>query len=93
MTNPDANFDSLLDAFSDLIAAKLGARLAGSAREGGKVQKRLLSVEEAAVYLGRSKEAVQHMIASGKLPVVKSDRRVFLDVKDLDQWIDRCKIQ
>jgi excisionase family DNA binding protein len=93
MINPDANFDSLLDAFSDLIAAKLGARLAGSARESGKVQKRLLSVEEAAVYLGRSKEAVQHMIASGKLPVVKSDRRVFLDVKDLDQWIERSKMQ
>jgi len=89
--NPESNFDALLDVFSDLIAAKLGARLAG--REGGKIQKRLLSVEEAAAYLGRTKEAVQHMIAAGKLPTVKSDRRVFLDVRDLDQWIERSKIQ
>jgi hypothetical protein len=55
--NPESNFDALLDVFSDLIAAKLGTRLAG--REGGKIQKRLLSVEEAAAYLGRTKEAVQ----------------------------------
>ena len=89
--SPDTNFDALLDVFSDLIAAKLGARLAG--REGGKMQKRLLCVEEAAEYLGRTKEAVQHMIAAGKLPTVKSDRRVFLDVRDLDQWIERAKIQ
>jgi excisionase family DNA binding protein len=52
-----------------------------------------LNVEEAAVYLGRTKEAVQHLIAAGKLPVVKPDRRVFLDIRDLDQWIEQCKIQ
>lgn len=89
--NPAPNFEALLEVFSDLIAAKLGARLAG--REGGKIQKRLMSVEEAAAYLGRTKEAVQHMIATGKLPTVKSDRRVFLTVSDLDLWIQRAKIQ
>ena len=82
-----------MEAFSDLVAAKLGARLAGPGRESGKVQKRLLSVEEAAVYLGRTKEAVQHLIAAAKLPVVKADRRVFLDIKDLDRWIEQSKIQ
>jgi excisionase family DNA binding protein len=93
MNTTVANFDTLLDTFSDLIAAKVGARLAGPGREGGKVQKRLLSVEEAAVYVGRTKEAVQHLIAAGKLPVVKADRRVFLDIRDLDLWIDQCKTQ
>jgi excisionase family DNA binding protein len=91
--NTDANIEMLLNAFSDLIAARLSTRLADSGREGGKIRKRLLSVNEAAVYLGRTREAVQHMVASGKLPVVKSDRRVFLDIKDLDQWIQGCKIQ
>jgi excisionase family DNA binding protein len=93
--NPGTSFDALLDVFSDLIAAKVGARLSGreGGREGGKVQKRLLSVEEGAEYLGRTKEAVQHMIAAGKLPIVKSDRRVFLDVRDLDAWIERSKVQ
>lgn len=31
------------------------------------------------------------MIAGGKLPVVRADRRVFLDVRDLDRWIDANK--
>jgi excisionase family DNA binding protein len=52
---------------------------------------RLLSVEQAAVYLGRTKEATQQLISGGKLPTVRSDRRVFLDIKDLDRFIDTHK--
>jgi excisionase family DNA binding protein len=44
-------------------------------------------VEQAAVYLGRSKAAVQHMIQAGTLPVVRDGRRVFLDVHELEKWI------
>jgi excisionase family DNA binding protein len=87
------NIDILLNAFTELIAAKVGALLGGAGGEGGKIRPRLLTVEEAATYLGRSKEAVQHMIACGKLPTVRSDRRVFLDRNDLDQWIEQSKIQ
>ncbi len=92
MNHPES-LDAILNAFSDLLAVKVAERLSGSGREGGKIRKRLLTVEEAAVYLGRTKEAVQHLIAAGKLPTVKSDRRVFLDIKDLDQWIEQSKIQ
>ncbi len=28
------------------------------------------------------------MIASGKIPVVRDGRRVFLDVRTLDHWIE-----
>jgi excisionase family DNA binding protein len=87
------NLETILNAFSDLVAVKVAERLAGTGREGGKIRKRLLTVEEGAVYLGRTKEAVQHLVAAGKLPTVKSDRRVFLDIKDLDQWIEQSKIQ
>ena len=54
--------------------------------------KRLYSVEEAADFLGRTKEAVQHLIASGKIPTVRSDRRVFLDREDLERWIQSGKV-
>ena len=93
MGNDAANLDIILNAFSDLLAGKVAERLASSGREGGKIRKRLLTVEDAAMYLGRTKEAVQHLVAAGKLPTVKSDRRVFLDIKDLDQWIEQSKIQ
>ena len=89
----DTDFNTILNAFSDMIAAKSSERMAESGREGGKVQQRLFTVEDAALYLGRTKKGVQHVIASGKLPTVKSDRRVFLDRKDLDEWIERGKTQ
>jgi excisionase family DNA binding protein len=89
----DTNLATILNAVSDLIAAQSSQRLAEFGREGGRVRPRLFSVEDAALYLGRSKKAVQHLIAFGKLPTVKADRRVFLDRKDLDEWIERSKSQ
>ena len=53
---------------------------------------RLLTVEEAAEYLGRTVWGVREMIYSGKLPAVKIDRRVQLDVKDLERLIERNKV-
>ena len=87
----DTHLNALLYAVSDLITAESGRRSAESGREAGKVLPRLFTVEEAARYLGRTRKAVEHMIAAGKLPTVKADRRVFLDRKDLDEWIERGK--
>lgn len=58
-----------------------------------RVPKRLYSVEEAGIYLGRTAWAVREMIYAGKLPCIKDGRRVLLDVRDLDTWIDRNKTQ
>lgn len=84
------DIDALLDVLADRLAEKVRARLA---HDGGGVAvgPRLLTVEQGAAYLGRTKEAVQHLIASGRVPTVRTDRRVFLDVRDLDRWIDDCK--
>jgi excisionase family DNA binding protein len=83
------DIDGLIDVFAERVAAKLRDQPADPG--GGAMKPRLLTVEQAAVYLGRTKEAVEHMIAGGKLPVVRADRRVFLDVRDLDRWIDANK--
>jgi excisionase family DNA binding protein len=55
------------------------------------VQPALLSVPQAAVYLGRSEQSIQHLIFSHELPVVRCGRRVHLDRRDLDQWIEKNK--
>jgi excisionase family DNA binding protein len=88
-----ADNDMTLNAVIAVLAERLAARMAlGVAQNGGAgVKPRLFSVDEAAVYLGRSKEAVEHMIGAGKLAVVRADRRVFLDVRDLDRWIEANK--
>jgi excisionase family DNA binding protein len=82
------NLGALIDSLAELVAVKVRDQLTD---QGGVMKPRLLTVEQAAVYLGRTKEAVEHMIASGKLPVVRPDRRVFLDVRDLDRWIEQNK--
>ena len=82
------SWDLILDTIADAIAAKLEARTQQRTRSFGP---RLLTVTEAAQRLGRSKYSIQHMIASGKLPVVRADRRVFLDASDLEHWIEANK--
>jgi excisionase family DNA binding protein len=53
--------------------------------------KRLYSIKEAAIYLGRSEWAVREMIWAGKLPYVKDGRWILLDIHDMDEWIDKNK--
>ena len=83
------NIDGLLESLADRVSSKLAERVPSVS--GGASQARLLTVQQAATYLGRTKAAVQHMVANGSLPVVRHDRRVFLDRLDLDKWIDAAK--
>lgn len=53
--------------------------------------KRLYSLEEAAFYLGRTVLSVREIIWAGKIPVVKVDRRLFLDIKDLERLVETSK--
>jgi excisionase family DNA binding protein len=80
----DFTFGQLLE----ILAAKLASELS---EEPSRLPPRLLTVDQAAVYLGRTREAVQHLVSSGKIPTVRTDRRVFLDRLDLDKWIDDNK--
>ena len=76
------------DALLEILAEKLANRLA---QEPSRLLPRLLTIEQAAVYLGRTREATQHLASAGKIPTVRSDRRIFLDRLDLDKWIDDNK--
>jgi len=53
--------------------------------------KRLYSIKEAALYLGRSEYAVREMIWAGKLPYIKDGKRILLDIYDMDEWIEKNK--
>jgi excisionase family DNA binding protein len=48
-------------------------------------------VKEAAVYLGRSEQSVQHLVFQKELPTVRVGRRVHLDKRDLESWIEQNK--
>ena len=76
-----------LDALADAIAERILARLHQTE------QPRLLSVVEAAAYLGRTPKALRHLIASGAIPAVREGSRVHLDRADLDRWVEMRKTQ
>ncbi len=57
-----------------------------------KISPPLLTVSEAAEYIGRIEAAVRELVWNGKLAHIRTDRRVMLDIRDLDSWIDTNRV-
>jgi excisionase family DNA binding protein len=76
-----------LDALADAIAERVLARLNQSP------EPRLLRVDEAAKYIGRTPKALRHLIANGAVPAVREGGRLHLDRGDLDRWIELRKVR
>jgi len=53
--------------------------------------KRLYTLPEAATYLGRTTWALRGLVWSGKIPVVRSGKRIFIDVRDMDTFVEKNK--
>jgi len=58
-------------------------------------QKRLLTIKNAAIYLDRGIHGVRNLIWTGQIPAVKDPggRKLFIDIKDLEAYVDRNKSQ
>jgi excisionase family DNA binding protein len=78
----------LAEAISMQVVKQLAARIAELPTKPAPA---LMTVKDAAVYLGRSQQSIQHLIADGQLPVVRVGRRVHLHRADLDRWIEKNK--
>lgn len=63
------------------------------ATTSSKVSKRLYTIAEAAQYLGRSTWSVRRLIWSGEVPEVRVGRRIHLDIKDMEAFIERNKLR
>ncbi len=84
------------------VAARIAARIlviiqnaisAGAVgKSGARINPKVLTVKQAAQYIGRTERAVQHLIFNHELPVIRAGRRVHLLREDLDTWIlhNRC---
>ncbi|MGD0488256.1 MAG: helix-turn-helix domain-containing protein [Syntrophorhabdales bacterium] len=55
--------------------------------------KRLYDIKEAAFYLGRSVDSLRELLWAGKIKFIKDGKRIYLDVRDMDAYIDRIKQQ
>jgi excisionase family DNA binding protein len=79
------------------IAQAVAARLLphpngnGNGNTQKPIPKRLLTVKEAAAYIGRSESAIYHLVARREIAVVRHGRNLRFDVKELDRWIEGDK--
>ena len=55
------------------------------------VQRRLLPIKDAADYMGFSPWTVREIIWTGEIPYIKVGPKYFLDVVDMDKWIEKIK--
>jgi excisionase family DNA binding protein len=81
--------------FVAALAAELAAQIVPQIQRDNRttrVASRLLTVKDAAAYIGRTEQAVQHLIHRRELLVVRKGRRVHLDRSDLDRWIEANKV-
>ena len=54
-------------------------------------KQRLFTLPEAADYLGRTLWSMRHLAWNGSLPIVREGKRIFVDVDDLDKYIEGNK--
>jgi len=55
------------------------------------ISKRLYTIKEASIYLGRPLWGVRTLIWNGKIPYIQDGRKYYLDVKDMDAYIEKEK--
>ena len=55
------------------------------------VRQRLYDLKASAQYLGRPVWGVRELIWAGKLPYIQEGRKQYIDIVDLDQYIERNK--
>ena len=80
------------EQFVTALAAQIAARINPQIqRRNGVSASRLLTVKDAAAYIGRTEQALQHLIHKREIVVVRKGRRVHLDRNDLDRWIEANK--
>jgi len=56
-------------------------------------RKRLYTLAEAGTYLGRSIWSVRRLIWKGLMPKIEAGGRTHIDVRDMDEFIERNKVQ
>lgn len=79
------------DVFESLIERAVEAAMRKALNVNEATTRRLLSIEEGAVYLCLSRREIYNMIRTGELLAVTHGRRKMLDIRDVDQWIARNK--
>lgn len=75
------------DPLSQMIQAACEAAIKRALNISEISPRRLLTVQEGAVYLTLSEREIYNMIANKELAGVRHGRRTMIDIRDIDEWI------
>jgi excisionase family DNA binding protein len=78
---------STSDPLSEMIEAACETAIKKALNIADVSPRRLVTVQEAAIYLTLSEREIYNMIATKEIAGVRHGRRTMLDIRDLDQWI------
>ncbi len=53
--------------------------------------KRLFTLREASVYLGRTLWGMRELVWAGKISIVRDGKRMFIDIQDLEAYVKKNK--
>jgi excisionase family DNA binding protein len=79
------------DPFTELVQRAVAEGIREALKVSEFTNRRLMTVEEAGIYLSLSVREVYNMTAQGDLPPVKRWRRTMVDIRDLERWVERNK--
>ena len=82
------DLDTIAEKVSERLFEMIRPYLSQSINTG---EKRLYSIREAAVVLGRGAWAIRHLINENKLPCIRDGKRIFIEKDVLDAWITSRK--
>lgn len=79
--------ERLIERLLDILAEKVAQRIqpAPAAR-----RKLLVTLKEAGEMIGRTSGAVGQLVKRGELRGVVCGRRIHVQVKEIEDWIERC---
>jgi excisionase family DNA binding protein len=80
------------EAFAAVIEQAVEAGVKKALRVSEVTNRRVFSAEEAGIYIGLSRAEIYNMIGTRELRAVKHGKRTMFDVRDLDEWIERNKV-
>jgi excisionase family DNA binding protein len=80
--------NGIIDAFREAIERAVESALRKTLNISDASNRRLLTVEETAQYLSLSEREIHNMLANHELPGVRRGRRVMIDIRDVDSWIE-----
>jgi excisionase family DNA binding protein len=83
---------ALLENVLSVIRAQVKAEMQSSQPSKPAPQNRLLTVPQAAEFLGRTDKAIRQLVHKKTIPVVRIDRAIRIDRRDLEALVEQNRI-